>query len=59
MIYLKNIPKSLEQGDNGNNLPKISPLQINFGKIKEFWIENIKQAESNKPTKPIILDTHP
>ena len=59
MIYLKEIPRSLEQGDICNNLPKISPLQINFGNIKEFWIENIKQAESSIPTKPIILETQP
>ncbi len=59
MIYLKDIPKSLEQGDICCNLPKISPTQINFSIIKEFWIENIKQAESGIPKKPIILEIQP
>ena len=59
MIYLKDIPKSLEQGDICWNLPKISPAQINFSLIKGFWIKNIKQAESGIPREPITLEIQP
>ena len=37
MIYDKNTPKTLEQGDILRNIPKITPNQINFDQIKDYW----------------------
>ena len=41
MIYIKEIPDTLQQGDILQNLPKITPNQIRFDMIKEHWIKSI------------------
>ena len=52
MIYDKNIPKTLEQGDILENIPKITPNQINFDQIKDYW-KNTFQSKT-LPTKGIF-----
>ena len=49
MIYDKDIPKTLEQGDILKNIPKITPNQINFDHIKDYW-KNTFQSKT-LPTK--------
>jgi len=41
MIYITKIPVSLQQGDVLQNLPKITPNQINFEKVKGHWLKSI------------------
>ncbi|MBA7537899.1 hypothetical protein ES705_30171 [subsurface metagenome] len=41
MIYITKIPESLQQGDVLQNLPKITPNQINFEKVKGYWLKSI------------------
>ncbi len=56
MIYIKEIPDYLNQGDILQNLPKITPNQIDFSKIKEEWL---KSLNSDKLPKKASYNVRP
>ena len=60
MIYIKEIPETLQQGDILQNLPKITPNQINFDLIKEHWIRSINSEKLPEKTsfnvKPLLAN---
>ena len=53
MIYITKIPESFHQGDILQNLPKITPNQINFKNVKEYWLKSINS--NNLPEKASYL----
>jgi len=54
MIYLKQVPDALKQGDILQNLPKITPNQINFEEVKENWLNSILSDELPKIANYIV-----
>ena len=54
MIYNTIVPNNIEQGDIYRNLPKITPIELNFLKIKEIWIEYSKEFEEKEIPNNII-----
>ncbi|MHA1791030.1 MAG: hypothetical protein ACTSVI_00205 [Promethearchaeota archaeon] len=58
MIYSKNIPKTLNQGDILENIPKITPNQINFDQINDYWRRSSNSNELPRAgtfqVKPIL-----
>jgi hypothetical protein len=60
MIYNTEIPNNLEQGDIYRNLPKITPIQLNFLEIKEIWLKYSKEFdEKGVPSDLISLKVQP
>lgn len=60
MIYIKDIPDTLKQGDILQNLPKITPNQINFDYIRENWQKTIISDDLpekvNYTVKPLLAN---
>jgi Txe/YoeB family toxin of Txe-Axe toxin-antitoxin module len=60
MIYNTKIPINLEQGDIYRNLPKITPIQLNFLEIKDIWLKYSKEFEEKEvPSDLITLKVQP
>lgn len=60
MIYTKDIPDTLKQGDILQNLPKITPNQINFDDIRESWqkatFSDLLPEKANFLVKPLLAN---
>ncbi len=60
MIYLEETPNTLKQGDILQNLPKITPNQINFEEVKEHWLKSINSdklpEKANYTVKPSLAN---
>ncbi len=54
MIYLTQVPDTLKQGDILQNLPKITPNQINFEKVKDNWSNSIASDKLPKKANYIV-----
>ncbi|KKM79188.1 hypothetical protein LCGC14_1352440 [marine sediment metagenome] len=54
MIYLTKVPDILKQGDILQNLPKITPNQIDFDKVKENWLNSLESAKLPKKANYIV-----
>jgi hypothetical protein len=54
MIYKTLSPNNLEQGDICSNLPRISPIDIDFNSQKELWLNTIKKINKRQFQDKII-----
>ena len=54
MIYLSQVPDTLKQGDILKNLPKITPNQINFEEVKEYWLNSVESDQLPKKANYIV-----